>query len=454
MIMTITIQTEFSSAVAEAHKDIFTISHIENGNTIIEFDMRKRDYRKEFGISSEIFWKESYKVDVHEFSTFHSPIIYRFISAQGYYFDEQGERKFFTPQIAEVSTQQHMSRNVIRVCCFLAVICGVSLRNIAAIFKYLFCIPVTKSTIKRWIDEIGGNLPSEEELLKKLTEQKKPAQCHIDGYYPLGTDKCVLVLKDDFDRILITYEADSENSEEAEKFLEKLRDTGIKITSVFSDYSKSLTKAIREVFPDAKFQADHFHTVKAIWKHLKESLLEYRRNLKADGEKKDDKEMSDMASKLWELRWSLLKKPSNLSDEERKEIEEIEKKDDGFIAKFRSVICQIINIFDFSNTEVQAEIKYKNLKDQIGKAENSHLDKICKFFDQHWDEAMQYLRKRGLAKYRRSSNSESGMRMLRRLEKNHDGIRSEVTRKNYIKIYQIIKYLSADVTDFLNPRSD
>ena len=63
---------------------------------------------------------------------------------------------------------------------------------------------------------------------------------------------------------------------------------------------------------------------------------------------------------------------------------------------------------------------------------------------------MQYLRKKGLAKYRRSSNSESGMRLLRRLEKNHDGIRSAETRKHYIKIYQAIKYLAADVAEFIN----
>jgi transcriptional regulator of heat shock response len=215
-----------------------------------------------------------------------------------------------------------------------------------------------------------------------------------------------------------------------------------------------LTKAIKEVFPDAKFQADHFHTVKTIWKHLRKALLEYRRNLKSEGEKNDNKEMTDIASKLWELRWSLLKKPSNQTAEERSEIEMIEKMDSGFIAKFRSVISQIVNIFDFSNTEKQAEIKLKMLKNQIGKAESSHLDKICDLFDEHWQEAMQYLRKRGLAKNRRSSNSESGMRILRRLEKNHDGIRSEVTRKNYIKIYQTIKYLSVDIADFLNPKTE
>jgi hypothetical protein len=41
------------------------------------------------------------------------------------------------------------------------------------------------------------------------------------------------------------------------------------------------------------------------------------------------------------------------------------------------------------------------------------------------------------------------MRLLRRLEKNHDGVRSAATRQHYIQIYQAIKYLSLDVADFL-----
>jgi hypothetical protein len=129
--------------------------------------------------------------------------------------------------------------------------------------------------------------------------------------------------------------------------------------------------------------------------------------------------LTETASKLWELRRVLLKKPANLSEEEKK-IEEPEKADSGFISKFRSVIRQIVNIFGHLNTEIQAEIKLKNLKSQIEPIENSYLNRITKFFDEHRQEAMQFLRKRGLAKYPRSSNSESGMRILRRPEKNHD----------------------------------
>ena len=62
---------------------------------------------------------------------------------------------------------------------------------------------------------------------------------------------------------------------------------------------------------------------------------------------------------------------------------------------------------------------------------------------------MRYLRKKGMGKHRRGSNSESGMRLLRRLEKNHDGIRSAATRQYYIQIYQAIKYLSLDIAEFI-----
>lgn len=449
--MPVIIQSQFTSAVVEANMDIFTGSYTEGEYTILEFDMRKRNLQKETGIKHKIYWPaKTYNVDIREFSVFQNPIIYRFISAQVWYYDEQHEQHWFTPMLRGVSVQQHVSNSVLRLACFLAVICGVSLRNIEIIFNGLFQLSVTKSSVKRWIDTVGDSLPSEEGLLHQMIELKKPQECHIDGYYPMGTNNCVMVIKDEEDRILITHEAPSENSEDAIRFLQKVKDCGIPITSVFSDYSESYIKAIKTVFPDARFQADHFHTIKNIWEKLKKCLLEYRRNLKSEAQANKDERMLEIASELWKLRWTLLKKSSNLTAEERTKIESLENIDSGFILKFRSIISQITNIFDHSNTERQAEIKLKGLKNQVDKLDNRYLDKTVKFISDHWDAAMQYLRKKGLGKYRRSSNSESGMRLLRRLEKNHDGIRSVETRKHYIKIYQAIKYLSTDVTEFIN----
>jgi hypothetical protein len=448
--MAITVQMQFTSAVTEIYQDAFVGSSIENGTTVIQFDLRKHDFHQELGTQATLCWrKEAYHVDVHDLSTFHNPILYRFIIAQGSYLDGQHQRRYFTPEIKGVSTSQHMSHSIIRLSCYLAVVCGVSLRHIALLFSALFLIPITKSSIKRWIDAIGAHLPPPEEMLRQLLAITPATECHIDGYYPLGTDHCVMVVKDEHDRILITHEVASENGEDARQFLQQVKDLGLNVTAAFSDYSQSFTEAIKAVYPHARFQADHFHTVKNIWGHLKKSLLSYRRQIKARGEEKQDEACIALAKKLWKLRWSLLKKPSNLSVEDKQAMAELESEDEGFVHRFRHIIRQLVNIFDHAHSEAHAKLRLQQLRQDIHALEDHHLEKIPQFFDEHWEQALRYLRKKGMGKHRRGSNSESGMRLLRRLEKNHDGIRSAATRQHYIQIYQAMKYLSLDVADFI-----
>src|SRR3989454_7819492 len=448
--MAVTVQMQFESAVTELYEDAFIGSSIENGTTIIQFDLRKLDFQRVWETTSTICWcKAPYAVEVHELSTFHNPIKYRFILAQGSYLNVQNQRVYFTPEIKGVSTSQHMSHSVIRLACYLAVVCGVSLRHIALLFSVLFLIPMSKSSMKRWIDGIGVHVPTPEEMLQQLLALAPATECHIDGYYSLGTDHCVMVVKDEHDRILITHEAASENGEDARQFLQRCKDLGLHVTAAFSDYSHSFTEVIKAVYPHARFQADHFHTVKNIWGHLKKSLLSYRRQIKASGAEKKDEQLLALAKQLWKLRWSLLKKPGNLSVEEKQALAELEREDEGFVQSFRNIIRQLVNIFDHAHSEAQAKLRLHQLRQDIHVLEDRHLDKIPQFFDDHWDQALRYLRKKGMGKHRRGSNSESGMRMLRRREKNHDGVRSAATRQHYIQIYQAIKYLSLDVADFL-----
>jgi hypothetical protein len=258
-----------------------------------------------------------------------------------------------------------------------------------------------------------------------------------------------MVVKDEHDRILMTHEATSENGDEARQFLQRLKDCGLKVTAAFSDYSQSFTEAIKAVYPQARLQADHFHTVKNIWGHLKKALLSYRRQLKASGEAKNDQDCLERAKTLWKWRWSLLKKPSNLSAEEKQAIAALERSDEGFVHSFRSIIRQLVHLFDHSHSNAQAKLRLQQLRKDIRAVDDDHLEKILIFFDDHWEHALRYLRKKGMGKHRRGSNSESGMRLLRRLEKNHDGIRSAATRQHYIQLYQAIKYLSLDIAEFL-----
>jgi hypothetical protein len=150
------------------------------------------------------------------------------------------------------------------------------------------------------------------------------------------------------------------------------------------------------------------------------------------------------------LRWSLLKKPGNVSVEEKHAIAELEREDSGFVHSFRNIIRPLVNIFDHAHSEAQAKLRLTQLRQDIHALEDQHLAKIRQFLDDHWEQALRYLRKKGMGTHRRGSNAESGMRLLRRLEKNHDGIRSAATRQHYMQIYQAMKYLSLDVADFID----
>jgi hypothetical protein len=113
---------------------------------------------------------------------------------------------------------------------------------------------------------------------------------------------------------------------------------------------------------------------------------------------------------------------------------ELESEDEGVVHRFRHIIRQLVHIFDHAHSEAHAKLRLPQLRQDIHALEDHHLEKIPQFFDEHWEQALRYLRKKGMGKHRRGSNSESGMRRLRRLEKNHDGIRSAATRQPYMQI--------------------
>ncbi len=447
--MAVMIQMQVASAVTEIDEDACVGSSRENGTTMILFALRQHDFHQELGTQATLWWRtDSSHVDVHELSTFHHPILSRCIVAQGSSLDGQKQRRDFTPAIKGVSTSQPMSHSVIRLACDLAVVCGVSLRHSAILFAVLCLIPMTKASIKRWMDAIGSHLPTPEQMLQHLLARTPATACHIDGSDPLGTDHCVLVVKDEPDRILITHEAASEHGEDARKLLHHIKDLGLHVTAAFSDDSPRFTEAIKAVWPHARCQADHFHTVKHIWGHLKKALLSSRRKVKASGAEKNDAHLMALAKQVWTLRWALLKKPTNLSLEEKQTIAELEREDEGFVQRFRRIIRPLVNIFDHAHSEAQAKIKLKQLRQEINAVDDAHLQKMLTFFDDHWEQALRYLRNKGMGKHRRGSNSESGRRLLRRLEKNHDGIRSVGTRQHYMQIYQAIQYLSVDIAEF------
>ena len=448
--MAVTVQRQFESVVTALYAGAFVGASIENGTTILQCDLRKLDLQQALATTSTICWRqEPYAVEIHELSTFHHPIKYRCIVAQGSSLHDQHQRGSFTPDIQGVSTSQPMSHSVTRLACDLAVVCGVSLRHLALLFSVLFLMPMTQSSMQRWMEDIGVQLPTPEAMLGHLLVLAPATACPLAGYDPLGTDTCVMVVKDAHDRILIPHAAASENGADARPFLQRCKARGLKVTAACSEDSQSFPEAIKAVYPQARFQADHCQTVKHIWGHLKKSRLSSRRQIKARGAEKQDEPLLAFAQQRWKLRWSLLKKPGNVSVDEKQALAELAREDEGFVQRFRPIIRQLVHIFDHAHSEAQAKLRLHQLRQDIQVLEDRHLQKIPPFFDAHWEQAWRYLRKKGMGKHRRGSHAESGMRLLRRLEKNHDGVRSAATRQHYMQIYQAIKYLSLDVADFL-----
>src|SRR2546427_12566631 len=88
--MAVMIQMQFASAVTEIDEDDFVGSSRENGTTMIMFAPRQHDFHQELGTQATLCWRtDSSHVDVHELSTFHHPIMYRCIVAQGSSLDGQ-----------------------------------------------------------------------------------------------------------------------------------------------------------------------------------------------------------------------------------------------------------------------------------------------------------------------------------------------------------------------------
>ena len=279
-----TVPRQCASAVTEMSQDAFGGSSLENGTTMILCDLRTHDLHQEWGTQATRCWrKASYHIAVHALSTLHHPMLSRFIVAQGSSLDGQKQRRDFTPEIKGVSTSQPMRHRVIRLACSRAVVCGVSLRPRALLCAVLCLMPLTTSSIKRWMDDMGAHVPAPETRLHQLLALTPATACPIDGDSPLGPDHCVLVVKDAPARIVITHAVESEHGKDARPLLQQCKDRGLTVTAAFSDDAQSFTAAIKAVSPHARLPADHVHTVKHSWGHLKKSLFSSRRKVKASG---------------------------------------------------------------------------------------------------------------------------------------------------------------------------
>lgn len=437
------IQLPVTTEVLEKIGDLKPRGKAENKQIIIEFDTRERDYHKLLGLPrrTKIGWSNERTFDVQEISGFAWPIIYRITTADGYYKNAAGERVNFTPEIAGLSTYRKVSDVVLRLGVYLYVIVGLGLCQVSELMKVLFQVTISKSSLERWVTEVADTLPSEDEIIKLMHQRLPITEGHLDEIFPLGTAACVLVLKDEHGRIVTAQAVAKRDEEHVQPFLERLRGLGLQLATFYIDHWQAYFNAIGVVYPEANIQYDYFHILQNIWRKVWGELRRHRRDLKARGEAAATKWYSEkllrMAAELWKHRYIFFTADENLTAKQKETMREVLQTQPE-MSFLRGFLHKVWAIFDGPTTEEEAQMKLAELKQYAAYQEGDGYTKSLSFLDEHFKNMTTFLRVPGV---QRNSEAETGMRVLRRWERNHDGFRSETGRSNALRIYQAVMYL-------------
>jgi len=229
-------------------------------------------------------------------------------------------------------------------------------------------------------------------------------------------------------------------------FLIKMKNLGLAIKTFYIDHCKAYGNAIVEVYPEANIQHDYFHIIQNIWRKVWSYFVAHRREVKSRSEKANtvwyQARLKALAKRLWEKRHLLFKSDENMTPGEKEELISI-MEEDKKMYKMRSFLVSVWNMFRNSKDEEEALRAMAELKQiKIEPKASETLKDVYSFLEDNFDRMITYLKVPGV---KRNSLSESGMRVLRRLEVEHDGFRSEKGRQNCIKIYQAVKYLGWSV---------
>jgi hypothetical protein len=144
-----------------------------------------------------------------------------------------------------------------------------------------------------------------------------------------------------------------------------------------------------------------------------------------------------MATHLWKNRHLFFTAEENLSATEKETMQAVLTQQPE-ISYLRGFLQKVRGIFEGPITEAKAQEKLAELKKYAAYQTDKGYTKSISFLAEHFPSMTTFLRVPGV---QRNSLAESGMRVLRRPESNHDGFRSDKGRHNALKIYQAVMYL-------------
>jgi hypothetical protein len=443
--MVVTLKVPISTAVIEDNASCVRGAAYREKTAVIFLDARGQNHRKILGISkrTKLHWsKDTRQYEAQELSSFPWPIRYEVTTADAWYLDREGNRVHYSPPLLGLDPHALVSDAVKRSAVILIVIGAIGYRRASWILQELFRVTISKSALARWVKDVASELPSPEEMVRLLEEDKPITEGHFDEIFPKGkAGGPVLVLKDEHGRIVITEQVESRDEEHVKAFLGKVKAMGLKIRTFYIDTCQAYRNAIPAVFPDALIQLDLFHIIQNVWRHIWKFFVRRRREIAARAKEVKTPwykaRLKDLAGSLWKNRHLLFKAGKNMDEEEKAKLVEICESDIK-VGRIRAFLCGVWKIFDGSKDEEEARKALEELKTSDHAEESEHHKKALNFLDDTFDQATTYLKEEGV---KRNSLAECGMRTLRRLEAEHDGFRTDDSRQDFLKIFQAVKYL-------------
>jgi transposase len=444
MGMSLYVTVPIGTEVIELNPDCAFSTAYEDGVLMIRVDTRCQNVHQRLGLSTKtrLHWGKDNSFEAQELSAMAWPIRYRVLTRDGYYLKD-GERVHFTTWANGLDARRLASEVLMRAAVLLFVVAGIGYRRVSWLLAQLFLVQVSKSALHRWVEAIAQSLPSADEILKALNETLPIREGHLDELFPRGSKACVLVLKDEHGRLLAAEEVKKRDEENVKPFLERFKKLGLRFDAFYIDGCKAYYNAIRSVFGAAvAIQYDYFHIVQNAWRKLWKWAVKRRRQHKARSEQASTpwykKKLAALAKSLWDNRYVLFKAEERMSEEEKQQLSRIVEADQQ-VGRLRSFLGGVWRIFEDSTDEQQARAALAALKQMpVDRINSKPFEHVISFLEENFEWMTAYLRHQGL---KRNSLAESGMRVLRRLEIEHDGFRTPQGRENCLRIYQAVKYL-------------
>jgi len=224
-----------------------------------------------------------------------------------------------------------------------------------------------------------------------------------------------------------------------EEFCRHLHELGVDPEAVIFDLLYAYPKQVRKVWPHAIIQYDYFHVMQQIHKHLKNALLQFRRQLIGE-------DLEPFRHELWENKWRILKNMDKWRVKDHEIISELIEFYKGTPVEVILIFKeQLHQIFNCSNSKAEAYAKREGLFKEKWWQDSWHLKKIMEFLmSSKFEYMITYMDDRRIP---RSGNIENLIAIWRQMEKVRRGFKTEKGKQNHLKLYQIKHYLNNNLAE-------